>query len=177
MLIIISQVVITSNYPLYGTGFWGGNPANNYGFGNSNISANIENMQNNTTKIPQATAMPQMTAQPITSQVQQQPYTSAWDTVKQWGNNFAGAIEAGVVGYATGASLGNFDEAMGGAATTFGVDYKGAREAVRQLQNNLSQQHPYGNDGIGRKAFTQGINQGLNYLTDNFKNIFYDKYE
>ena len=59
MLIIISQVVITSNYPLYGTGFWGGNPANNYGFGNSNISANIENMQNNITPISQATAMTQ----------------------------------------------------------------------------------------------------------------------
>ena len=36
---------ITSNYPQYGTNFWG-NSANNYGFGNSNISANIENMQN-----------------------------------------------------------------------------------------------------------------------------------
>lgn len=32
-----------------------------------------------------ATAAPQMTIQPITSQVQQQPNTSAWDTVKEWG--------------------------------------------------------------------------------------------
>ncbi|MBR4106502.1 MAG: hypothetical protein IKK52_04290, partial [Alphaproteobacteria bacterium] len=49
---------ITENYPQYGTNFWG-NSANNYGFGNSNISANIENMQNNTTPIPMATAIPQ----------------------------------------------------------------------------------------------------------------------
>ncbi len=49
---------ITSNYPQYTINFWG-NPANNYGFGNSNISANIENMQNNTTPIPMATAIPQ----------------------------------------------------------------------------------------------------------------------
>ena len=49
---------ITENYPQYGTNFWG-NSANNYGFGNSNISANIENMQNNTTPMPVATAMPQ----------------------------------------------------------------------------------------------------------------------
>ena len=49
---------ITSNYPQYTTNFWG-NPANNYGFGNSNIAANIENMQNNTTPIPMATAIPQ----------------------------------------------------------------------------------------------------------------------
>ena len=127
---------ITENYPQYSTNFWGNNADNNYGFGNSNISANIENMQNNITPIPQATATPQQ-------QTQQQAGTSAWDVVKQWGNNFADATEAGVVGYATGASLGNFDEAMGGAATALGVDYQGARDAVRQLQNNLSQQHPY----------------------------------
>ncbi len=36
---------ITSNYPQYSTNFWG-NSANNYGFGNFNIEANIENMQN-----------------------------------------------------------------------------------------------------------------------------------
>ena len=134
---------ITSNYPQYGTNFWG-NATNNYGFGNSNISANIENMQNNTTPIPVATATPQQ-------QAQQQPDPSIWDTVKQLGNNFADATEAGVVGYATGASLGNFDEAMGGAATAFGVDYKGARDAVRQLQNNLSQQHPWAY-GVGEFA-------------------------
>ena len=239
---------IMQDLPQYTTDFWG-NPANNYGFGTTDIAANIENMQNNTTPIPMATATPQMTTQPITSQVQQQPNKSAWDTVKQWGNDFANATEAGVVGYATGASLGHFDEAMGGATTAFGVDYKGARNAVRQLQNNLSQQNPYIYKGmemigaattpiqllrgtsrgvqaanaladtinasvgyaenwkdfglglisngisnvigykakyspggralgnIGRKAFTQGINQGLNYFTDNLKNIFYDEYK
>ena len=239
---------ITENYPQYSTNFWG-NSANNYGFGMTNIAGNIANMQNTTTPIPMATATPQMTTQPITSQVQQQPNKSAWDTVKQLGNNFADATEAGVLGYATGASLGNFDEAMGGATTAFGVDYKGARNAVRQLQNNLSQQNPYIYKGmemigaattpmqllrgtsrgvqaanaladtinasvgyaenwkdfglglisngisnvigykakyspggralgnIGRKAFTQGINQGLNYFTDNLKNIFYDEYK
>ncbi len=36
---------ITSNFPQYGTNFWG-NSANNYGFGNTNISQNIENMNN-----------------------------------------------------------------------------------------------------------------------------------
>ena len=49
---------ITKNFPQYGTNFWG-NSANNYGFGSSNISANIENMQNTTPPIPQATATPQ----------------------------------------------------------------------------------------------------------------------
>ena len=75
---------ITENYPQYSTNFWG-NSANNYGFGMTNIAGNIANMQNNTTPIPMATATPQMTTQPITSQVQQQPNKSAWDTVKEWG--------------------------------------------------------------------------------------------
>ena len=37
---------ITQDYPQYNTNFWGGNPANNYGFGSSNISDNIENVTN-----------------------------------------------------------------------------------------------------------------------------------
>ena len=37
---------ITENYPQYSNNFCGNNAANNYGFGNSNIEANIENMQN-----------------------------------------------------------------------------------------------------------------------------------
>lgn len=50
---------ITSNYPQYTTNFWGNNANNNYGFGNSNISANIKNMQNNPPPIPVVTATPQ----------------------------------------------------------------------------------------------------------------------
>ena len=37
---------ITQDYPQYSNNFWGGNPANNYGFGSSNISDNIENVTN-----------------------------------------------------------------------------------------------------------------------------------
>ena len=37
---------ITKDYPQYGTNFWGGNAANNYGFGSSDISENIENVTN-----------------------------------------------------------------------------------------------------------------------------------
>ena len=37
---------ITKNYPQAGTNFWGNSPDNNFGFGNSQISSNIENMQN-----------------------------------------------------------------------------------------------------------------------------------
>ena len=36
---------ITQDYPQSGTDFWGNSPDNNYGFGTSQISSNIENMQ------------------------------------------------------------------------------------------------------------------------------------
>ena len=159
-----AQGLSAANYPQYTTNFWGNNAANNYGFGASNIENNIANMQN-MTPIPQAMVVPQMMTQPITSQVQQ-PNKSAWDTIKQWGNAIADATEAGVVGYATGVSLGNFDEAMGGAATAFGVDYKGARDAVRQLQNNLSQQHPWAY-GVGE--FTGAMTTPMHLFRDTAK--------
>ena len=48
-----------------------------------------------------------MKTQPSTPQVQQQPETSAWDTVKQWKDNIADTTQAGTVGYATETTLGN----------------------------------------------------------------------
>ena len=41
-----NQQGITKDYPQYSTNFWGSSPDNNFGFGNSHISPNIENMQN-----------------------------------------------------------------------------------------------------------------------------------
>ena len=37
---------ITQDYPQYGTNFWGDNTDNNYGFGSSDISGNIQNITN-----------------------------------------------------------------------------------------------------------------------------------
>lgn len=42
------QGIERQDYPRLGTAFWGNSPENNYGFGSSNISANIENMKNKT---------------------------------------------------------------------------------------------------------------------------------
>jgi len=52
-----------TDYPQYTTNFWGANADNNYGFGTSNISNNIENRQQTMTPIPR------METQPITPQV------------------------------------------------------------------------------------------------------------
>ena len=131
---------ITSNYPQYTTNFWGSSADNNYGFGMSNIGNNIENRQQTMTPVPQ------MATQPSTPQVHQQPEPSAWDTVKQWKDNIADGMQAGAVGYTTGVTLGNFDEAMGTAtaALTGNPDnYKMGRDATRKLQNDLRERHPY----------------------------------
>ena len=40
------QGIAEENYPQFGTNFWGGSPENNYGFGTSNISQNIQNVTN-----------------------------------------------------------------------------------------------------------------------------------
>ena len=179
------QGIAEEDYPQFGTDFWGGSPENNYGFGSSNISQNIQNVTNqlnnngfnnsadngqvttnsdytvNTESLvgkpssyfqnnnQQQLQMPAGTQQQITmpsyelQQQLQQP--STWDKVKNAANNFAGGTEAFSVGYATGATLGNFDEGMGAAtaAVTFNPNnYTMGRNATRQLQNDLQQQHP-----------------------------------
>ncbi len=73
-----------TTYPQYTTNFWGTNADNNYGFGTSNIGSNIKNMQ---TMAP----VPQQ-PQPVQPQVSQQPESSAWNTVKQWGNTAVNGI-------------------------------------------------------------------------------------
>ena len=52
---------LAKNHPQYGTNFWSNNPDNNYGFGNNNISQNIENMSSPT---PQTTTVPPQPVQP-----------------------------------------------------------------------------------------------------------------
>ena len=73
---------ITSNYPQYGTNFWGNNAANNYGFGITNITGNIANLPK-VTPIPQATAIPQTQPQQM---VQPQIWETAADGKKVYDN-------------------------------------------------------------------------------------------
>jgi hypothetical protein len=110
---------------------------------------------------------------------QNQPSNSTWDTLKNAANNFAGGTEAFSVGYATGATLGNFDEGAGlatAALTGNSDNYTMGRDAVRQLQNNLQQQHPWAY-GVGEFAGamqtpmhlakdTTFANKALNAFTD-----------
>ena len=73
---------ITSNYPQYGTNFWG-NSANNYGFGTSNIEANIENMKNT---LNQPIQHAQNTSPQMANDVVQLPYIFSQDMRNKLGN-------------------------------------------------------------------------------------------
>ena len=68
-----------------------------------------------------------------------------WNAVKDFAADAWDTTKAASVGYATGATLGNFDEGMGAAtaAVTLNSDnYAMGRDATRQLQKNLQQRHP-----------------------------------
>ena len=142
----------------YDTNFWG-DAGNNYGFGSSNITEEISahpamntapvpimqmpQAQTSTNNVQQLT-MPAGSQYQITMPRPQEP--TAWDKFTNWAEHTGDAMQAGAVGYATGATLGNFDEAMGAAtaAVTLNPDnYTMGRDATRQLQNDLQQRHPY----------------------------------
>lgn len=121
--------------------------------------------------------MPTGSEQQITMPRPQRPTT--WDKLTDWAENTGDAMQAGGVGYATGTTLGNFDEAMG--ATTAAVtlnpnNYTMGRDAIRQLQKELQQRHPYiysGAEFVGAMTTplhlvkdTNFTNKAFNALTD-----------
>ena len=133
-------------------------------------------VQTKNSNIPQL-QMPAGSEQQITMPKPQEP--TAWNKFTEWAENTGDAIQAATVGYATGASLGNFDEAMGGAtaAVTLNPDnYTLGRDATRNLQNNLQQRHPYiygGSEFVGAMTTpmhlfkeTSFANKARNALTD-----------
>lgn len=75
--------------------------------------------------------------------MQENNSSSFGDKLKTWGDNFADATQALAVGYTTGATLGNFDEAMGAASMSVSGNYIHNRDAVRKMQNELKEMHPY----------------------------------
>ena len=191
MMQMYNQQGITDNYPQYTTNFWG-NADNNYGFGSSNITDAISaHPAMNTAPVPitqtpqaqtptnnvQQLTMPAGSQYQITMPRPQEP--TSWDKFTNWVEHTGDAMQAGAVGYATGATLGNFDEAMGAAtaAVTLNPDnYTMGRDATRQLQNDLQQRHPYiygGGEFLGAMNTPMHLvkdetlaQKGFNALTD-----------
>lgn len=104
---------------------------------------------------------------------------SSWNEVKSMANNFATGTEAAVAGYTAGSTLGNFDEGMGVATamvTANPNNYTLGRDATRQWQNNLQQQHPFiygASEFIGAMQTPMHLAKGENFKQKAF-NAFTD---
>ena len=71
---------------------------------------------------------------------------NTWNDVKDFAADAWDTTKAASVGYATGATLGNFDEGMGvatAAVTGNSNNYTMGRDSTRKMQKDLQQRHPY----------------------------------
>ncbi len=154
--------------------------ANTYGQQNPQITAQVQTspaVQQPTNNMQTQIRMPTGSEQQITLLRPQRPTT--WSKFKDWAGNTGDAMQAGAVGYASGTTLGNFDEGVGIAtavATLNPNNYTMARNAIRELQKDLQQRHPiiYGGAEFAGAMFTpmhlaKGENfkqKAFNALTD-----------
>ena len=114
-------------------------------YGDTPPPPTVQTQSNNTQQLRMPTGSEQQITMPSYELQQKMQQPSTWDKVKNAANNFAGGTKAFSVGYATGATLGNFDEGMGAATAAVTLNpnnYTMGRDATRQLQNDLQQQHP-----------------------------------
>ena len=88
---------ITQDYPQQGTDFWGSLPDNNFGFGSSQISSNIENVQ--------STPVPNIGPKPLSKEQMYTPPSHA-----------AEVLAAGIKGFGQGTVTGM--ESFANKATT-----------------------------------------------------------
>lgn len=77
---------ISKDYPQYGTDFWGNSPENNYGFGVSNITPNVENMQN--------TPVPNIGPKPLSQEQMYTPPSPAAEVLAAGFQGFGNGIGA-----------------------------------------------------------------------------------
>ena len=120
--------------------YWAQNDDYNYKLVYGNTPPSEQTLNSNVQQL----RMPAGSEQQITMPKPQEP--STWNKFKNWVENTGTAMQAASVGYATGATLGNFDEAMGtatAAVTGNPSNYTMGRDATRKLQNDLQQRHPY----------------------------------
>ena len=150
---------ITQDYPQYGTDFWGSSPENNYGFGASNITPNVENMQN--------TPVPNIGPKPLSKE---QMYTSPnhigeilTSGLKGFGQGVLDGIEHGI----NTAFLGLYDVAND---ALFDGGYEHRQKELENLADtaNLGKAYKYANyaidAGVDTLLGTTGIKKAKTLL-------------
>ena len=92
---------INENYPQAGTNFWGNSPENNYGFGASNITPNVENMQN--------TPVPNIGPKPLSQEQMYTPPSHAAEVLAAGIKGFGQGTVTGMESFANGATFGGYN--------------------------------------------------------------------
>ena len=134
-----------------------------------NPPPSAQTQNNNIPQLRMPTGFEQQITMPSYELQQKIQQPSTWDRVRNAANNFVGGTEAATVGYADGATLGNFDEGMGvaTAAVTFNPNnYYLGRDATRQLQKELRAKHPYvygGAEFVGAMTTPMHLAKGENF--------------
>jgi len=109
---------ITENYPQYTTNFWG-NPANNYGFGNSDIAANIENMNNTVNQNPNYISDDEL-------------YKRMWNNIKEYEDVIQHPYldTKGYITTGAGANIDNYNDFMKVNFTVNGIPATDAQKLI-----------------------------------------------
>ena len=123
---------ITQDYPQQGNNFWGNSPDNNFGFGTSQISSNIENMQN--------TPVPNIGPKPLS---QGQMYTPPSHTtevltagIQGLNQGVLGSVEHGINTATIGLYDGINDIFLGGG-------YEKRQQELEKLAQDVNLEKPY----------------------------------
>ena len=123
---------INQDYPQAGTNFWGNSPDDNFGFGNSQISSNIENVQN--------TPVPNIGPKPLSKE---QMYTPP--------SHMAEILDAGIQGFGQGA-LGSIEHGINTATLGLydgindiflGGGYEKRQQDLEKLAQDVNLEKPY----------------------------------
>ena len=150
---------INENYPQAGTNFWGSLPENNYGFGVSNITPNVENMQN--------TPVPNIGPKPLSQEQMYTPPSHAAEVLaagfQGFGQGVLGGIEHGI----NTAFLGLYDVAND---ALFDGGYEHRQKELENLADtaNLGKAYKYANyaidAGVDTLLGTAGIKKAKTLL-------------
>ena len=123
---------ITQDYPQQGTDFWGSSPDNNFGFGTSQISSNIENVQ--------STPVPNIGPKPLSQEQMYTPPSHAAEVlaagIKGFGQGTLGSIEHGINTATSGAYDGFNDIFLGGG-------YEKRQQELEKLAQDVNLEKPY----------------------------------
>ena len=118
------------NYPQYTTNFWGNNADNNYGFGMTNISQNIENMNNTVNQNPNYISDDDL-------------YKRMWSNIKDYENviPYPYLDTKGYITTGSGANINNLNDFM---KVNFTVNGNPATDAQKltgyNILNNMSKE-------------------------------------